>query len=87
MNMRDMIGQEVNISHVNTDFVTKGILLDIDSGGLLIEVLYTNKPSHAGMFPYEVGDIAYIRNVGFHLNKTKALIRDSKLNELFVVNE
>ena len=38
MKIRDLIGEEVNISHKNGGYKTCGILLDIDAGGILIEV-------------------------------------------------
>lgn len=81
MGIRDLIGEEVNISHVNRAYETRGILLDIDAGGILIEVTKSYVPN-GGSLPYNIGDIAYIKDNGFNIRKTAQMIRDSKLKQL-----
>lgn len=89
MKIQDIIGQEVNISITNTDYKVIGILHDVDVGGILIEVLSmfergvkTTKSNISQPFPYNIGDIAYIKDRGFHLTKTKQIVRNDKLNQL-----
>lgn len=82
MGIRDLIGEEVNISHVNITYKTCGILLDIDAGGILIEVTKVIIPPTGGQLPYKIGDIAYLKDNGFHICKTVQMLRNSKLKQL-----
>ena len=85
MRIQEIIGQEVHVSIPNKDFKFIGILHDVDAGGILVEVLsITSRISGSTLnpFPFEVGDIAYIKDKGFHLAKTKQTERDIKLNQL-----
>mgnify|MGYP003431103587 CR=1 FL=1 len=82
MGIRDLIGEEVNISHANKSYETRGILLDIDAGGVLLEVTNVIIPPTGSPLPYKIGDIAYIKENGFHIHKTVQMLRNSKLKQL-----
>lgn len=82
MKIQEIIGQEVNVSVPNKEFKLTGRLHDVDAGGILVEILSIQYSGRLNPFPYEIGDITYIKDKGFHLEKTQQMERDVKLNQL-----
>lgn len=84
MKIQEIIGQEVYVSIPNKDFELTGILHDVDAGGILIEVTSISNRTSSSLnpFPFNKGDLAYIKDKGFHLAKTLQTDRDIKLNQL-----
>ena len=83
MKINDLLGQEVDVSIPNKDIKVKAILLDVDAGGILVEILSINMVgTKVNPLYFDVGDIAYLKDRGFHLKKTKAMERDVKINQV-----
>ena len=77
MKINDLIGQEVDVSIPNKDIKVKAILLDVDAGGILVEILSISMVgTKLNPFYFDEGDIVYLKDRGFHLKKTKAMERD-----------
>ena len=83
MKINDLLGQEVDVSIPNKDIKVKAILLDVDAGGILVEILSISMVgTKVNPLYFDEGDIVYLKDRGFHLKKTKAMERDIKINRV-----